>query len=165
MMILILLLGCANFILLFMFQEHEVQKCVCMSPTVETSSRSLGWSHRGRLRRQPSWKQWYRPGTVCFRLKAFCLLQNRIIPHLHFFLPPFSLSPPPPPSVLPPSVSAMQIVSFANLKKTSEWMREWGMGGWRDEPPAKEGVPLTAHTPPPPFTLSSRYPPQLIWIN
>lgn len=36
---------------------------------VAKSSGSLAWfawSHRGRLQRQPSWKWWYRPGTMCF---------------------------------------------------------------------------------------------------
>lgn len=48
------------------------------------SSGSLGWSHRGRLQRQPSWKWWYRPGTVCFCLRA-CLPYNLPVPRLQFF--------------------------------------------------------------------------------
>ncbi len=135
----------------------EVRKCVCVSPTMEREHGSLGWSHRGRLQRQPSWKWWNRPGTVCFCLRAFCLPQDRTVPHLQSPPPLFQSHHLSPPSPLSPSFSAMQIVSFANVKK------QVGGGGWRDEPPAEEGAPI--HTPPPPLTPSSRYPPQLIWIN
>lgn len=81
------LLGSSNVISLVMFEEHTQKKSesvfVC-HPLWSGSSGSLGWSHRGRLQRQPSWKRWYRPGTVCFCLWAFCLPPNRIIPHLQF---------------------------------------------------------------------------------
>lgn len=121
------------------------------------SSRSLGCSHRGQLQRQPSWKWWYRPGTVCFCLKAFRLLQNRNVPRLRYLSLPFS-----PPSFLPSPVSAVQIVSFANLKKQ---VCGWGVGAEEMNYQPKKLSPLIAHTRPPPCTLSSRYPPQLIWIN
>lgn len=97
------------------------------------SSRSLGCSHRGQLQRQPSWKWWYRPGTVCFCLKAFRLLQNRNVPCLRYLSLPF----------FPTIFLAFPCLSHANSlickpKKTSVWMRG---GGWRDELPAKEVVP------------------------
>lgn len=62
--------------------------------------------------------------SVCFRIATFHVSD-------------ICLSLFSPPSFLPSPVSAVQIVSFANLKK-QVWMRG---GGWRDELPAKEVVP------------------------
>lgn len=59
-----------------------------VSPVAEESAAGL-WvgPAEDNLRRQPSWKRWYRPGTVCFCLRAFCLLRTA----------PFPLTPTPHP--------------------------------------------------------------------
>lgn len=100
-----------------------------MSPVAEESATGLRVGPaEDNLRRQPSWKRWYRPGTVCFCLRAFCLLRTAPFP----LTPPHpSLPSPPsfffhlhcllPSSPLPSSSSAMQMVSFANVKKQVRW--------------------------------------------
>lgn len=157
------LLGYSYFISLIKFEEHshsgQVRKCVCMSPTMEQEQQV---SRLVPQRTPPAaailelvvspWhglflsvgvlsasESHHSPSPIFF----LSLFQSRHLPHLHCLL----------------------LLSHAN---TFIWKCEKTSGGqkeekWRDEPPVEEGAPL--HTPPPPLTPSSRYPPQFIWIN
>lgn len=133
-------------------------------PLPSGSDGSLGWSRRGRLQRQPSWKWWYRPGAVrffvCGRSVCFGISPSSPIS--------FSFSSrwdplPPPVSVAPLLLShANSLICQRGKKSGEEKNTEANLQLKKVPPPPTPIPPPPPHTPPPPLTPSSRYPPQLI---
>lgn len=129
----------------------EVRKCVCVSPTME---REQGVSRLVPQRTPPAAailevvvSPWH--GTFLSAGALSASESHRSSFPVFFFLSLFQSRRIPPTSPLPPSFSAMQIVSFANVKK-----QVWGGGenGEMNLQP-KKVPPYTHHLRPSPHPL------------